>query len=177
MRSAKGHASGGFTLIELLLVISLIALFSSIFVLNLDSLLKSSEIETLENEYWRAVDSAKTGAVFTQRPHFIQWNEKERKFVVLAGDVVDSFAVRSDSITDDTEIEVRFEEIAPENSYVLIRGELVSRRDIATVGFYPDGTCSPYMVTLKIAGYVTEFQMDPWTGVQLVDTEETRSGI
>lgn len=177
MRSVKGNASRGFTLIELLLVISLIALFSSIFVLNLDSLLRSSEIETLENEYWRAVDAAKTGAVFTQRPHFISWVEKERRFVVTAADVVESFQVASDSITEDTEIEVRFEEIAPENSYVLIRGELVAKRDIATVGFYPDGTCSPYMVTLKIAGYVSEFQMDPWTGVQLVDTEATRSGI
>lgn len=171
-----GKGKQAFTLIEILLVISLIALFSTLFVLNLDSLLRSSEIETLENEYWRAVDAAKSGAVFTQRPHFIEWNEDEHRFVVKADGVVESFEVESDTINADTPIEVRFEEVAPENSYVLIRGELVSKRDIATVGFYPDGTCSPYVVTMKVAGYQTEFQMDPWTGVQLVNTEETRGG-
>ena len=69
------------------------------------------------------------------------------------------------------------EQTRDENSYVLIAGELVAKREIATVGFYPDGTCSPYTVSMKIAGFETNFQMDPWTGVQLVDPNEDEAGI
>lgn len=176
MRIESRDASRGFTLIEVILTVSLIALLASLFVVNIVSLLRDGELETLENEYWRAVDAARTGAVFTQQPHFIEWDERGKAFVVRNADETRRFDVDTSNFGD-LAIDIRFEEVAPENSYVLIRGQLVSKREIAQVGFYPDGTCSPYIVSMKIADFETQFQMDPWTGVQLVNPDDKRDGI
>lgn len=170
-REGKLSGGAGFTLIEVLLTVSLIALLSTLFVLNVGSLLRDGELETMENEYWRAVDAARTKSVFTQKPYFIEWDEGGQAFVVTSTDDVERFEVDT-SAFGDVEVDVFFEEVAPENSYVLIRGELVGKREIATVGFFPDGTCSPYTVTLKIADFETRFQMDPWTGARLVDPSD-----
>lgn len=166
----------GFTLFELLLVLALIGLFSTVFVLNINSLMKDGEMETLEREYWRAVESARTGAVFKQQAHFLEWDPKGDRFLVLSAGAVQEFPVEIESAAG-LEIEVFFEEVAPENSYVLIAGELVAKREIVKVGFFPDGTCSPYQVSMKIAEFETQFKMDPWTGVQLVDPKEDEAGI
>lgn len=163
-----------FTLIELLLVLALMAIFSSVFVLNIGSLLKDEEIETLEHEYWRAVDAARTGAVFEQQAHFIEWDAEQSSFLVRSAGVVQRFDVELDSID---EIEVTFEESAAENSYVLIAGKLLAKRPIAKAGFFPDGTCSPYSVSLKVGDFESRFQMDPWTGVQMVESEGDEAGI
>jgi len=168
--------SRGFTLIEVLLVVSLVALFSTIFVLNLESLMGRSDVETLENEYWRAVDAARSGAVFGQKPHFIEWDAQQRAFLVRSESGLESFPVRADTIGESTRLEVRFEEVAPENSYVLIAGQLVAKREIAKVGFFPDGTCSPYVASIQLDDLRIELRMDPWTGVQLVDAGEERRG-
>lgn len=161
---------------ELLLVLALMAIFSTVFVLNIGSLLKDEEIETLEHEFWRAVDAARTGAVFEQQAHFIEWDAEQNSFLVKSAGSVDRFAVELDSI-DQIEIEVKFEESAAENSYVLIAGQLLAKRPIAKAGFFPDGTCSPFSVSLKIGEIESRFQMDPWTGVQMVDTEGDEGGI
>lgn len=171
MTGKRRERTGGFTLIELLLTIALIALLSTVFVLNITSLLRGGELDAIENEYWRAVDAARTKSVFGQKPYFIEWDERGQAFVVTSTNDVERFEVDTSDLGD-IKVEVLFEEVAPENSYVLIRGELVSKRSIATVGFYPDGTCSPYSVTLKVADYETQFQMDPWTGARLVDPNE-----
>lgn len=166
----------GFTLFELLLVLALIGLFSSVFVLNITSLMKDGEMETLEREYWRAVEAARTSAVFKQQAHYLEWDADGQRFLVLSGVTAEAFPVEVDSPVE-LDIEVRFEEIAPENSYVLIAGQLVEKREIVKVGFFPDGTCSPFEVSMKIADFETRFQMDPWTGVQLVNPNENEAGI
>ncbi|EDY85242.1 general secretion pathway protein H [Verrucomicrobiia bacterium DG1235] len=176
MAEFSKYSRKGFTLVEMLLAIALVAMLGSVFVLNVGTLLRDGELETLEKEYWRAVETARMGAVFKQQPHFIEWDGKGRQFLVRSAGSVESFEIDTESMGD-VEVEVFFEEIAPENSYVLIGGELVSKREIATVGFFPDGTCSPYTVSLKIAGFETHFQMDPWTGVQLVNPNENEMGI
>ncbi len=166
----------GFTLFELLLVLALIGLFSSVFVINVASLMKDGEMETLERAYWRAVETARTGAVFKQQAHFLEWDPKGNRFLVISAGAAQEFPVEIES-PGKLEIEVLFEEIAPENSYVLIAGKLVAKREIVKVGFFPDGTCSPYEVSMKIADFETRFQMDPWTGVQLVNPNENEAGI
>ncbi|MDQ8187346.1 prepilin-type N-terminal cleavage/methylation domain-containing protein [Pelagicoccus sp. SDUM812002] len=161
----------GFTLFELLLVLALIGLFSTVFVLNINTLMKDGEMETLEREYWRAVESARTGAVFKQQAHFLEWDPKGRRFLVISGGAAEAFPVEIESPVE-LDIDVSFVEVAPENSYVLIGGRLVEKREIVKVGFFADGTCSPFEVSMKIADFETRFQMDPWTGVQLVNPNE-----
>ena len=170
MKAARGRTSG-FTLIEVMLTIALIALMTSMFVLNLNSLLRESGIRTLENEYWRAVDSARTKAVFNQKAYLVEWNPKENSFVVSSSGDTESFDFDSSEFGD-AEVEVIFEEKAPQNSYILIRGQLVTQREATAVHFYPDGTCTPFTVSMKVGPDATRFEMDPWTGAQLVEPTE-----
>ena len=158
----------GFTLIEMLLTISLIALFSSIFVLNIQSLLRSNDLDALENAFWDAVQEAKTQAVFDQRPRYLRFDEESRSFVVYASGSERRFQVDLEKLGE-VALEVSFEQITPDNSYVLIAGKVVERRETTTVGFFPDGTCTPFQARLKIDAYETAFQIDPWTGAQLVE--------
>ena len=170
----ESRARSGFTLIEVILTIALISLLSTMFVLNIQSLFRRTELQTMESQYWKAVESARSHSVFNQRAYYLRWDEKGRSFVVESGEEKKRFDVEGEAL-DELEIEVLFEEIAPENSYVLIRGELVAKREIAQVGFFPDGTCSPYTVSMKIGDYESFFKMDPWTGVELVDASESKS--
>ena len=65
---------GAFTLIELMLTMALIALLSSLFIWNIQSLLKQGELEGLQNELWSAVDKAKQGAVFNRVLHRVRFD-------------------------------------------------------------------------------------------------------
>lgn len=176
MVHSPAHRLKGFTLVEVLLAVALVAVLGTVFVLNIGTLLRDNELEALEREYWRAVDAARTGAVFKQQSHFIEWDPKGHRFLVISVGTIEAFELDTESMGD-PEIEVLFEEIAPENSYVLIAGKLVAKREIVKVGFFPDGTCSPFEVSMKIGAYETRFQMDPWTGVQLVNPNEDDAGI
>ncbi len=158
---------GGFTLIEIMLTIALLGLLTSVFVLNISSMLRDTEIRSLENEYWRAVDAARSNSVYQQKPYTLEWLPEEATFVVSSSGETERFELDTSDFGG-AEVGALFEEIAPENSYVLIRGELVAKREVARVVFYPDGTCTPYTVELRVGDYVNRFQMDPWTGAQLV---------
>jgi prepilin-type N-terminal cleavage/methylation domain-containing protein len=166
------EARSGLTLIEMMLTIALIALLSSLFVWNINSLLKQGELEALQNEMWAAVERAKQAAVFSRQPHVVRFDEELNAFVVNSGGEQHVFEVDTENLGQDVEIEVLFQETLPRDGYRLVRGELVTKRKIESIVFYPDGTCTPFSVDLKIAGYESSFQIDPWTSSQMTGLEE-----
>lgn len=165
-------ARQAFTLIEMMLTIALIALLSSLFIWNIDSLLKQGELESLQNELWGAVERAKQSAVFSRQPHVVRFDEELQAFIVSAGSEQITFEVDTDGFSEGVEIAVAFNETLPKDGYRLVRGELVTQREIESVTFYPDGTCTPFSVDLRIGEYESAFQIDPWTGCQLTMPEE-----
>ena len=50
-------------MVEILLVIALIGLFSTLFIVNLDSLMRVSEGEAVESSFWEAAREARTRAL------------------------------------------------------------------------------------------------------------------
>lgn len=162
----------GFTLFELLLTIALIGLLSTMFVWNINSMLKQGEIETLENEFWDAVEIAKRDSVFNRRPYLLRFNEDDLAFEIVSGEEIQTFIVDTSAFGGDTDIEVEFQEELPENGSVLIGGRLVTTREIEEVRFFPDGTCTPFGVSLKIADFQSQISIDPWTGAELTPAEE-----
>ncbi len=155
-----------------MLTMALIALLSSLFIWNIQALLKQGELEALQNEMWGAVERAKQSAVFTREPHRVRFDLDTQAFVVSAGGEEIPFKVDTSGLGEDIEIEVIFKMVLPKDGYRLVRGELVTHREIETVTFYPDGTCTPFTVDLKIAEYESSVQIDPWTGSQLTQPEE-----
>ena len=82
------------------------------------------------------------------------------------------FKVDTSGLGEGVEIEVIFKLMLPRDGYRLIRGELVTHKEIETITFYPDGTCTPFSVDLKIAEYESSYQIDPWTSSQMTKPEE-----
>ena len=161
-----------FTLIELMLTMALIALLSSLFIWNINALLKQGELEALQNELWGAVEKAKQAAVFSRQPHKVRFDEKLKSFMVSSGGEEIAFKVDTSGFGEEVEIEVLFKMILPKDGYRLVRGELVTHREIESVTFFPDGTCTPFSVDMKIGEYESGYQVDPWTGSQLTALEE-----
>lgn len=168
-----GEARKAFTLIEMMLTIALIAMLSSLFIWNINSMLKQGELEALQNELWKAVEQAKQSAVFSRTPRVVRFDKELQAFIVSAGSEQLTFEVDTDSFSEGVEIEVIFSETLPKDGYRLVRGELVTQREIESVTFYPDGTCTPFSVDLKIAEYESSFQIDPWTSSQLTRPEDS----
>ncbi|HAT60746.1 MAG TPA: hypothetical protein DCS60_08260 [Opitutae bacterium] len=161
-----------FTLIELMLTMALIALLSSLFIWNINALLKQGELEALQNELWGVVEKAKQAAVFSRQPHKVRFDEKLKSFMVSSGEEEIAYQVDTSGFGEEVEIEVFFKMILPKDGYRLVRGELVTYREIESVTFFPDGTCTPFSVDLKIGEYKSGYQIDPWTGSQLTAPEE-----
>ncbi len=171
-KNGIGKPSKAFTLIELMLTMALIALLSSLFIWNINTLLKQGELEALQNELWGAVEKAKQAAVFSREPHRVRFDEELQAFLVSASGEEIAFQVDTSGLGEDIELEVQFKVVLPRDGYRLIRGELVTHREIDSVTFYPDGTCTPFSVDLKIGEYESGYQIDPWTGSQLTAPEE-----
>ena len=93
-----------FTLIELMLTMALIALLSSLFIWNINALLKQGELEALQNELWGAVEKAKQAAVFSRQPHKVRFDEKLKSFMVSSGGEEIAFKVDASGFGEEVEI-------------------------------------------------------------------------
>jgi len=172
MNCGSRQKSSGFTLIELLLTIALIGLLSTMFVWNINSMLEQGEIETLENTFWDSVEIAKRDSVFNRKPYTLRFNEDDFAFELVSGEEIQKFVVDTSDFGGDTDIEVEFQEDMPENGAILIGGQKVTTREIEEVRFFPDGTCTPFGVSLRIADFQTDIRIDPWTGAELTPVME-----
>ncbi len=168
----KVFRRSGFTLIELLLVIAMIAMFTSIFVLRIDTLLKQTEAELLEDAFWKAVEQAKQNSVFLQKPYILSYDDEALAFVITSGAERQVFSIDTNEMEGEPEIDVAFQEEMPQNGSYLVRGQLITSREIERVKFFPDGTCTPFMIDLTVSGYTNNLKIDPWTGAELVPMEE-----
>lgn len=155
-----------------MLTMALVALLSSLFIWNINALLKQGELEALQNELWGAVEKAKQSAVFSRQANKVRFDLDQQAFLVSSNGVEVPFKVDTSGLGEDIEIEVRFKMVLPKDGYRLVRGQLVTHREIESVTFYPDGTCTPFSVDLRIGDYESSYQIDPWTGSQLTKPEE-----
>ena len=94
-----------FTLIELMLTMALIAMLSSLFIWNIQSLLQQGELEALQNELWSAVEKAKQSAVSNRVPHRVRFDPENQAFMVSADGQEVPFKVDT-STGEGVEIEV-----------------------------------------------------------------------
>lgn len=162
----------GLSLLEVIITLGMIGALSTVFVINIDNMLRRGELDTLEDQFWLAVRGAQENAVYDRKPYILSYSEDERAFVVSSGEERTTFQVIIEGFDEDPEIEVIFSEQYAENSYKLIGGRLVTDNEVIQVGFYPDGTCSPFTAELRILDYTRIINIDPWTGVELAERRE-----
>lgn len=163
-----------FTLVEVLLVLALIGLFTGIFVVNFESLLKESESEAVESAFWLATREARTRALVDRVPQALRYDEKGWAFVVDqdSGSNPRRFPISQENWSPDVELEVFFQKRIPPSQYSLIAGELVELREIEHVRFFPDGSCTPFVVAIEVGAVERSIEIDPWTGSELVEVDD-----
>lgn len=164
----------GFTLIEILLVVALIGMFSAIFVVNLDALLRQSEVSAVESAFWEAAREARTRALIERRPQSLRFDEETMAFVVEEAGGVNrvEYPIDQDDWAPGTRLEIHLQKRVPPSQFSLVAGDLIDVRPIAAAHFFPDGTCSPFLVEMEVGAHDFTIEIDPWTGAELVLDED-----
>ena len=171
----RSCAVRGFTLIEILLVIALIGLFSTLFILNLESLMQVSEGDAVETAFWEATREARTQALVGRVPQSLRYDEKAAAFVIEEKGTGKSrhFSIPREHWAEDKKIEIALQKRLPASQFSLVRGRLIELREVAAVQFYPDGTCTPFLLSMKVGDDERSIEIDPWTGAELLAAEES----
>lgn len=172
-RERSARPAAGFTLIEILLVVALIGLFATLFVVNIESLVRQSEGDAVETAFWGATRDARLHALVDREAQVVRFDPKAAAFVVQAASGRTSHvAIARDNWAPDTKLDVAFQKRLPASQFSLVQGQLVELREIAQVQFFPDGTCTPFVLSLKVGATERSIEIDPWTGAQLLAADE-----
>jgi len=172
MHHASVRRRSGFTLLEVLLVLALIGSVTSLFLISLDSIGRTTPGDALEGAFWSALRDARESAVRTRRTQAISFDAEELEFFVEGGGLETISAVSRDGLADGAKIGAIFKQVLPTNSFTLVRGRLVTEREIPSMLVFPDGTCQPVTVEFQFPGGPRRLTIDPWTCAELLDSDE-----
>jgi len=162
----------GFTLLEVLLVLALIGSVTSLFVIGIDSIARTTPADSLEGAFWSALRDAREAAMRTRHVQEITFNADDMQFLVEGSGIVTTESVNLDSPSDTDKFEAVFKQVLPTNTFTLVRGRLVTEREIKSMLVFPDGTCQPVTVEFRFPGGTRRLPIDPWTCAELVDADE-----
>ena len=157
---------------EVLLVVALIAVVATLFVVSMESLGRTSPGEELEGAFWKAMAQAREKALTSRQPVEIRIDRDAGCFQLTGGSV----AIPSGNWGQDTVWDVTFTEDLPVNDFILVRGQLVTRRPIPSVRVFPDGTCQTFSVEFTLGTAKHLVTIDPWTGAEMLGTGADAEG-
>ena len=171
-RSASVRVRRGFTLLEILLVLALMGAMAGLFVISLESMARTTPGEALEGAFWSAIRQAREAAVKSRFPVTISFDAKELEFVVEGPDGINTASVDLETPVEPSKLDAVFTQALPSNSFTLVRGRLVTEREIPSMKVFPDGTCQPVTVEFRFPGGTHRLSIDPWTCAEMIDQEE-----
>jgi prepilin-type N-terminal cleavage/methylation domain-containing protein len=174
LQPRSAAAVGGFSMVEILLVIALIGILASIFVINFDTLLRQNETDSLEQAFWTASSEARNRAMFERRAQDLRYDPESQAYLIGAGENVKRYAVETSSWSDETQVEVLFKQRLSDDSYRLIGGKLITLREAPIIRFFPDGTCMPFILEIRVDENLRSIEVDPWSGAELLASEDER---
>jgi len=171
-RRARARRSSGFTLLEMVLVFGLIAMLVGALVFNVESMMRQSAASAVEGAFWEAARAARTDALLKRRTGTVRYDEREAAFVIEANDGVRRFEVDRTEWKQDLTLEIAFKKRLAASQFTLVRGQLVDLREIPSIQFFQDGTCTPFVVELVVGDTTRRIEIDPWTGAELLPDED-----
>ncbi|HUG10670.1 MAG TPA: prepilin-type N-terminal cleavage/methylation domain-containing protein [Opitutaceae bacterium] len=176
MRFVAVRLRSAFTLLEVLLVLALIGSAASVFVISIDSIARTTPADSLEGAFWASLRDAREAAMRTRRVQRITFNPDDMQFVVEGGGNVRTENVDLEGTSGSDKFEAVFKQVLPSNTFTLIRGRLVTEREITSMLVFPDGTCQPVTVEFRFPGGTRRLPIDPWTCAELIDGDEEDGG-
>lgn len=171
-RGVAGRA--GFTLLEMLLAIALIAVTGTMFLVSIDTLGRTSPADEFEGSFWRAMAQARERALTSRREVAIAWDEENHCFVIAS--VAGTTSVPVAEVDSKESYSAVFSEEVAADDFVLVRGVLVTRREVPAVRVFPDGSCQAFAVEFTLGETSHQIVVDPWTGAPLLPTEDAQTG-
>ena len=166
----------GFTLLEVMLVVALLAVASTLFFVNLESLGRSSPADEFEGTFWRAMAQAREQALATRRTVGLRWDAESKAFLVDGTGGLASVPVPAETRPQNADYEATLSEEVAANDFILVRGELVTRRTTAAVRIFPDGTCQAFAIEFRLGEHRHRVAIDPWTGAEMLPLDAARRG-
>jgi len=167
----RARRSAGFTLLELVLVFALIAMMTTALVLNVEAMVRQSEASVVEGTFWEAVRTARTEALLKRRTETLRFDERASAFVMESSGGSRRFAIDRSTWKQDLALEVAFKKRLASSQFTLVGGQLVDLREIPSIQFFQDGTCTPFVLELVVGESTRRIEIDPWTGAELLPDE------
>lgn len=145
----------GFTLVEVLLVLALLALIGMVLLPAAGGLMPRSG-GGWEDTIAESLQKVRREAVVSGRELTMRFNPESRGFLWEGG-------ASPPLDTSEAKLAVDFLRSTGTGS-VLIGGQLVDTTVIPVLRFYPDGTCDPVRIQVRLTGSVPRvLAIDPWT--------------
>lgn len=163
----------------MLLCLAIIALLGTVLIGGASSLL-NSEPASVDDVFWKAVQSARKTALRTEHDIRLKYDKDKKQFVMvdgLAPPVVgpDGFTKEEVplktfpvSAPNETDMTVDFLGATGKGNAILIGGVMIESQPIDHVTFYSDGTCSPFRLQVMRNGSAHTLSIDPWTCAQVL---------
>lgn len=171
-RRRRLRGSGGFTLLELMLVFALIAMFTAALIVNIESMVRQSAASVVEGTFWEAVRTARTNALLQRRTETVRFEPRSGAFLVESWAGQKRFEIDRRDWKSDLKLEIAFKKRLASSQFTLVRGELVDLREIPSIQFFEDGTCTPFVLELVVGDASRRIEIDPWTGAELLPDED-----
>jgi type II secretory pathway pseudopilin PulG len=167
-RARAVRRRGGFTILEVLLVVALLAATATLFLVSFDSLARTTPEETIEAVFWSALRDAREHALRTRQPVQVFFDAEQFAFVLAGAQPFRTVRVPVNEWPSGLEVGVRFLEEVAQNEFILVRGELVTRREVPRALVFPDGTCRAVEVEIAVGRATRRIAVDPWTCAELL---------
>ena len=158
------------------MVVALIGVATTMFVVSVHAIGRTSPADEMEAAFWRAMALGKEKALTSRRPVELRFDPDQHRFLVSTDQLVGEVALPGDAWPKDTECGVAFTQELPSNDFILVRGQLITRRPVEAVKVFPDGTCQSFAVEISVGKAKHRVTIDPWTGAALLGSDESTSG-
>lgn len=146
----------GFTLVEVLLVLAMLALFATLLLPGVNSMLAQMDERGPQQLLGESILAARLEALETGRTVELRYDAETRQFSWGAVDT------RAEALPVGSVVELFPVETG---ASILLGGELTEVQDpLRRVRFFPDGTCEPFRIRFTEPGAKPRFLLvDPWT--------------
>lgn len=165
-----------FTLLEVMLVVALIAVAGTMFLVSLESIGKSSPADEFEGAFWRAMALAREQALTSRRPVELAFDPKEKSFRLAGASGDKTVPLPAEVAAKEDDCAATFSVELPSNDFILVRGDLVTRRPVDAVKIFPDGSCQAFAVEFQLRTFKHRVVIDPWTGAEMLSGDAAKKG-
>jgi general secretion pathway protein H len=145
----------GFTLVEVLLVLALLAIFATLLLPGVNSMLQAASSRAPQQVLSDTILAARGAALESGRTVELRYDPELRQLSWTGP------AAKTETLPASQKLEFLPVET---NSAILLGGQLVETGTIRRIRFFPDGTCDPFRARLQVEKNPPQlFVIDPWT--------------